>query len=129
MIFTDLSYIQIGEMLCTFSILFFMVVVIIRFILAFRNYIYNGNFGDFEKSAFVQMIENSKFFSVYTFTGYHPGILLMDALMFGLFSITLIAGWGFYIIIGLFLFLGKTMRKRIAIKQKFVAKLDGTHDE
>lgn len=127
MIFTNLSYMQVGGILGTLSTMFFIVVVTIRYILAFRNYIYNGNFGDFEKSAFGEIMEHGNFFSVYAFTGYHPGTLTMDAIVFALFSILLIPLWGAYIICGLFLLLAKTIRKRIAAKQEFIAKLDGTH--
>lgn len=129
MMFTDLTYTQIGEILGATSLLFFTAVVAIRFVLAFRNYIYSGNFGDFEKSAFAEMMSHGNFFSRYAFIGYHPGILMIDAVTFGVFSLLIIPFWGAYIVIGLFLLLGNIVRKRIAIKQEFVAKLDGTHDE
>lgn len=129
MIFTDLTYMEIGGILSTFSLLFFTVVVVIRLVLAFHHYIHTGNLGDFEKCAFGQVMEHGNFFSVYAFTGYHPGVLVMDAIVFGLFSTLMIPLWGAYIIFGLFLLLAKTMRNRIAVKQEFVAKLDGTHDE
>lgn len=129
MIFTDLTYLQVGGILGIISLLFFTVVVVIRFVLAFYNYIYNGDFGDYEKSMFGEMMEHSNFFSIYIFTGYHPGILMMDAVVFFIFSILIIPLWGACVITGFLLLLGKIMRKRIAIKQDFLSKLKGIQDE
>ena len=129
MIFTDLTYLQIGGTIAIFMMLFSFGVVIFRFFAAFRNYIYTGTFGDYEKSLMGCLMEYPKMPLKYAFIGYHPGILIMDALIFFLISFVVIPLWGAYIIIGLVLSLAYIMRKRIATKQEFVSRLEGTHEK
>ncbi len=126
MIFTDLSYIDVGGIIATLLIIMFSVVMVIRLIMAFRHYIYNGDCGDGEKSAFVSLMEgNWSDLVLYSFTGYHPGMVLVDAMMLGLFSLLVVGLWAPLIIMGLFILLGHVMRKRIAVKQTFVGNLKG----
>lgn len=128
MMFTDLAYQEIGGIVATFLLFFSICVVIFRFFTAFHNYIQTGKFGDFKKSLMGYLIEYPQIPFKYAFIGYHPGILIADALILFLIAVLAIPFWGAYIVIGLVLLLGRIMRKRIAIKQEFINKLEGTHD-
>ena len=126
MIGTGLTYTEIGGIIATLFLVMFAIVIVSRFIMAFNYYIYNGDFGDGEKSAFVSLTE-AKWSNLikYTFTGYHPGMIFVDGLLLAFFSIIMIGVWGPMIILALFLLLGNVMRKRIAVKQTFVGNLKG----
>ncbi len=130
MIGTGLAYQELGAYIATILIIIFVFVIVIRYMMAFRHYIYHGDIGDFEKSAFISAMEGEWTNIVkYAFTGYHPGILIVDTFMLGLFSVTMIVLWAPMIVMLLLVLLGYTMRKRIAHKQEFTARLEGTHKE
>ena len=126
MIFTDLTYTEVGSVIATLLFFMYAIVIIVRFILAFNHYIYSGDFGDGERSAFVCMMEGNWSSMIgYSFIGYHPGMVFVDAVLIGIFSLLMIFIWGPMIILALFLLLGHVMRKRIAVKQTFVGNLKG----
>lgn len=122
---TGLTFTQLSNTIGTLMLLFFTGVVIFRFVLAFRNYIYTGELGDSDYCFIYQLFEE-KSINKYMFIGHHPGFVLIDAFCF--FVITIAAALGFwvaYVVVGLIMLLAKVMRKRIAIKQKFVGNLKG----
>jgi hypothetical protein len=126
MIFTDLTYTEIGAIFSTLLIVMFIIVMIARFMLAFKHYIYSGDFGDAERSAFIGMMDGKWGNMIrYAFIGYHPGMVLVDAILIGLFSLLVIFIWVPMIVLTLLLLLGHVMRKRIEVKQTFVGNLKG----
>lgn len=127
MMFTGLAYQEIGNWVASIFIFMFIVVVIYRYIMAFRYYVYNGNFCNYEESTLYAMMDGEFIDSIkYAFVGYHPGMIIADALVFVMFSMLMIIVWLPVTFISLFLLLGYTMRRRIARKQEFIAKLEGT---
>jgi len=124
MMFTDLTYLEIGDGIGTSLLFFFLGVIIFRYILAFRNYIYTGELGDHDH-CFVYQLFEEKSINNHMFTGHHPGFILIDAFCFLVISMGAVGLWGAYIVFGLILLLARTMRKRIAIKQTFVGNLKG----
>ncbi len=126
MIGTGLTYTEMGSVIATLLFFMYTIVIIVRFILAFNHYIYSGDFGDCERSAFVCIMEG-KWSNLlkYMFTGYHPGMVLVDAMVIGIFSLLMIFIWAPMVFLVLFLLLGHVMRKRIAVKQEFVSNLKG----
>jgi hypothetical protein len=126
MIFTGLTYTEIGTIFTTLLIFMYAVVIVVRLILAFNHYIYSGDFGDAERSAFICMMEGQWGSMIgYSFVGYHPGLVLIDALLIGIFSLLMIFIWAPMIVLILLLLLGHVMRKRIEVKQTFVGNLKG----
>lgn len=130
MMFTDLAYQEIGTLVATTLTFVFVFAIIYRFIMSFIHYINHGNFGNVEKSFFISMVDTRWNDAVkYAFTGYHPGMILVDAFILSLYSLVMVALWAPMIVLLLLLLLGHTMRKRIGTKQEFIAKLDGTHND
>lgn len=127
MIYTDLTYIQIGEVLSLFLVGLTIAIVTFRFVLAFRNYIYTGKYGDFERSLMGCLMEydKEKVSFKYVLTGYHPAVLVMDTFILLMIAIGATPLWAAYILAGLILLLAKLMRARIAVKQEFVGNLKG----
>lgn len=123
------SYANMGIAISGVLFVFFTLVVAYRFVAAFRNYIYTGKFGDYERSAFGQTMEANGIAAVvkYGLTGYHPPMILFDALFFTLIALLAQPLWGVFIIGGLLVTLAMVMRKRIAHKQEFVGNLRGDH--
>lgn len=124
MMYTNLTYTEIGNFVGTGLLVFFTVIVVVRYILAFRNYIYTGELGDYERCFIYQLVEE-KTINKYMFTGHHPGFILIDVFCFFLISVASVGLWGAYIVVGLIFLLAQTMRKRIAHKQTFVGNLKG----
>ena len=122
---TGLTYTELSNITGTLLLLFFTGVIIFRFILAFRNYIYTGELGDSDYCFIYQLFEE-KTINKYMFTGHHPGFIIIDAFCFIVITIAAALGlWGAYVVIGLVVLLAKIMRKRIAHKQTFVGNLNG----
>ena len=123
---TELTYIQIGGIISFTLQVLAVAVILYRLLRCFENYVNTGNFGDPKKSWFGQIMEKGNFFSGYAFTGYHP-IVLVDGFLFMFLGFTAMALWGVYAVAGLIILLARVMRKRIAHKQEFYAKLEGTN--
>ena len=123
---TELTYLQMGGVIALMLQVLAVGVTLYRSLRCFENYVNTGNFGDPRKSWFGDILERGNFFSGYAFTGYHP-MLLMDGFLFMFLGFTAMALWGFYAVAGLIMLLARVMRKRIAHKQEFYAKLEGTN--
>lgn len=133
----------------------FLPILAFRVVLSCRNYLYTGKFGSVDDGGFFSLMNHfhMKNSSLYEpedvpsfkeiiknlFTGVHPATILMDGLVYTAVAMisagitTLFANFpylmGIPVTIGLFITLMRTMRKRIARKQEFIAKLEGTYDE
>lgn len=127
MIFTDLTYTNVGNIIAMLMMIFFSLVVMFRFFLAFRKYVYTGKFADAESSWCFQALEHNKYFSKYLFTGEHIVLTLLDFSIWLMFALLAIPLWGVYVVGGLVILLAIVMRKRIAPKQEFVDRLKGEH--
>ena len=109
------------------------IIIIIRFGLLFWYYINNGNIGDFEDdSGFISLFSTGlDFFFPTIFIGPHPGAILVDFMGFAIASMIIGIVWPALLIIMTtilpVILLARFLRKRIARKQEFIAKLDGTH--
>ena len=125
------SYENMGVAISGIMFLASICIIVFRFVLAFRNYIYTGAFGKYNRSLTGWAIEHDEKGThiKYAFTGYHPLTTAFDALVFGLIAGMAQGLWGVYLVGGLVLLLARTMRQRIARKQEFIAKLEGNHNE
>ena len=118
------TYQGLGDYLATIMLMVTVVILLFRCVLAFRNYIYTGKYGDPEKSGLLSMFENEFKFR-WLLIGYHPAGIGADSMIFILFSVMCVFFWAPMIIGGLFILLAITMRKRIAHKQEFISNLKG----
>lgn len=121
---TDLTYLEIGNYIGSAMLVFFTAIVVFRYVLSFRNYIYTGELGDYDE-CFVYQLFEEKSINKHMFTGCHPGFILIDAFCFLAFSMIAVGLWAAYIVFVLILLLARIMRKRIEVKQTFVGNLKG----
>ena len=98
---------------------------------AFHQYIYTGEFMRFVKSsAFGTLVdEHPEHLVPAFFTGTNPFGIMIDAMFMVLIVLAMPFAWGGIVPITLLIVLAYVMRQRIARKQDFVAKLDGSHPE
>lgn len=119
----------------SFLITISFIIIIIRFGLLFWHYINTGNVGDLEDDSGLLTIINNDISYLYPviFLGTHPGSIFIDLVGLALVSMIIGFAWPFFIIIivGILpiILLAVYLRKRIARKQEFIAKLEGTYDE
>lgn len=109
----------------------FISLVLYRSGRAFHQYIYTGGFDKFLKSSvFATMIDECPEDSPKAFiTGTHPAGIFFDIALMGLVVAAMPFLWSGVLPIMLITLLGYVMRQRIARKQDFVAKLDGSHPD
>lgn len=99
----------------------------------FFRYINTGTWDEFYKSCYgYHLMDGDGFSPEYMpllFRGCHPGAILIDVI--SLIAAALFAGmlWLPLIIILPFIGIAYLLRKKIAKKQDFISKLDGTHPE
>lgn len=118
------TYQGLGDYIATIMLMVTVVILLFRCVLAFRNYIYTGKYGDPEKSGLISTFENNFKFR-WMLIGYHPGGIAADSMLFILASVMCVFFWAPMIIGGLFILLAVTMRKRVAHKQEFISNLKG----
>ncbi len=130
---TALLHISIFHIILKILTSIILIIIIFRFGRLFWYYINTGNIGDFEENSGLLCIINDsiKAYPV-LFFGTHPGAIFIDATC--LFAIAAFAGilWPIEAIIMVtilpVILLAMLLRKRIARKQEFIAKLDGTYN-
>lgn len=128
----DLAFYEIG-MYGTWMLLtaFSIICILIRIGKSFWFYINTGEFGDFHDSCSAYNIldgEGSKIISA-LILGVHPIAILADIAVYCLIVFLVGIIWLPLSIILPFMGLAYLIRRRIARKQEFIARLDGTHEE
>lgn len=99
----------------------------------FVHYINTGDISIFYDSCyFYHLVDGDGFtpkYMLFLFRGIHPGAIITDLISY--FIITFLAGILWLPLSIIFPFIGAAylLRKHIAKKQNFVAKLDGTHPD
>ena len=98
---------------------------------AFHQYIYTGEFMRFVKSsAFGTLVdEHPEHLVPAFFTGTNPFGIMIDAVFMTLIALAMPFAWGVIVPLTLIIVLAYVMRQRIAKKQDFVSKLDGSHPD
>ena len=121
------TYFGLGDYIATTVLIFAIMLTLFKLCLTFRHYIYSGEFGDYEKSMFMGMMDGNHISKTwrYLFIGYHPGGIGADFMGMILLSILCVPFWSVYIVGTLFVLLAVTMRKRIAHKQTYIGNLKG----
>lgn len=133
----------------------YLPIMFVRIFFSCRSYLLTGKFGSVDDAWFFGIMNHfhEKYSSLYKdedapplskafkdlFVGSHPAGILLDGCMFTVSTMilgattTLIFKFphilGIIVAIGLFILLMRIMRKRIARKQEFIAKLEGTYNE
>jgi len=125
------TYDKIGAVAGTVFAAMFISLLVYRFARAFHSYIYTGEFMKFIKSSvFGTLIDECPEDSMKAlFTGSQPFGIMLDALFMVLIVLIMPFAWGVIVPIILIVLLAYVMRLRIAKKQDFVSKLDGSHPD
>ena len=101
-----------------------------RMVQLFFHYINTGKIGKFHEDCFIYNTFESDFISYATalYRGIHPGAIFTDLISYAF--ITFIVGliWLPIVIFLPFVGLAYLLRKRIANKQEFMSRLEGTHN-
>lgn len=126
------TYDKVGAVMSGVFVVIFGALILYRLGRSFHSYIYTGEFSRFiEGSIFATLIDESPEKSWKAFlTGTNPFGIAIDALLpCTLIVLAMPFAWGGLVPLMLIVLLAHVMRKRIAKKQDFVAKLDGTHPD
>jgi len=124
-------YDKIGEVMTGVFLVAFIALILYRYARSFHSYIYTGGFTSFiEGSVFATLIsecpeDSPKAF----FTATHPFGIFVDGALCFIILLAMPFAWGVITPVVLIVLLAYVMRQRIARKQDFVAKLDGTHSD
>ena len=121
-------YSVIGLYIATVLVVIFAVIIIFRYCKAFYDYIHTGEFGDSDDCFIYQLVEDQEI-TIHTLTGTHPVATLLDGFVFIVIAALSQFIWGAMLFIGGIILVAQILRKRIAKKQEFMSRLEGTHPD
>lgn len=118
----------IGSHIAVVLTVIFSVIILYRFCRTFYEFIYTGQFGCMEECLLFYLIEKQEI-NKYALVGTHPLTIIVDGLIFMVIILASLLLWAPMLFISIILTAGYLLRKHIAKKQEFIARLDGTHEE
>lgn len=103
-------------------------IILFRFGKAFYEYIYTGEFSDTDDCFLYQLVEEHEI-NKHILTGTHPAMITLDGMILGVIAGVSQFLWAPLLGICGIVLIGFLLRQKIAKKQNFVAKLDGSHPD